>query len=207
MKPTELRQTFRPLLNAHWSLVVLIVACYIFFFESTSCETGQKFQSIFSLLVAFTISIVFWVNHLRFYPIEEARKLLLYMACSVKDLILLSLFVFIAEITMLNFTGTVDCYTDRSKISEAILSTSEAKALIEENIKSSKKIENIGNGVPIPAANYINFSRVLTDGTIIIAGSNPNFIAIQEPKIHENIVEWKCIGFSQKKMPSFCREN
>lgn len=193
----------RPLANAHWSLPAAIVAAWCVLFAAPTCAPpGQGFESV---LLAATVLVTAWVNHLRVHVLAGWHKLAKVVTGTLVDIAWLVLAFVACMMPIAMFMPTSDCMTPRTRSAEILLSASRARVEIGERAERAGTLEGAGLGVVVDAIGQPMSSTVSDDGTIMVTGGDPLVAYVLQPSLADGHVTWHCTGMPKALVPGACR--
>ena len=93
-------------------------------------------------------------------------------------------------------------FTQRVITSEIIVSTGQQQKDIEKSILSKTPIQE---QLLLNTTKHIQFIKVLNNGVILVKATGKGQMVVLTPTIHENSVNWSCIGSPNIWVPLKCR--
>lgn len=123
----------------------------------------------------------------------------------VYDLALLAVISLVVALPIALIMPAYQCYGDRHKVSELMISLSSLKVEIAERIELNQSVHDVGLGLGVAVEGRVKGGVVLKDGVIVAGGDDPPVVVILQPTITAGKVEWKCMGFPERHMIGPCR--
>lgn len=120
----------RPLANAHWSLLLILLAAFEALLIFGQCT--PIIPAAFYYLSFFTIMVLAWATHLRYSPINKLNIFVSYLVKFFVDLFLFMILLISISMVVVIITPHYDCYTVRARVSEGILAASTERTTISE---------------------------------------------------------------------------
>jgi len=196
----------RPLANAHWLLLAVLIALGILMllYMDSSCIATST--NLIYAWITFAVLVLAWSNHLMVHPLDNIEKILKFTGYFLQDFCVFLLLAFLVSLPLAIILPTYDCITPRVKAGEIILSASMARTEIADRFAQSHTLEGSGVGVRVEEFGRLAYTRVMPEGTIILVGKDPAIAVVFEPFLQKGKLEWKCKGYPENAVPASCRD-
>lgn len=202
-KSPRLFVRIRPLKGAHWTLPTAIVTSALFLAFGLTCHSGPYYLEVSWLTIV--VCIVVWCNHVRRAPVFSLHAMLSVLAGATADTLKLVIVWFCAALPLAIITPAYQCYSDRAKSAEILLSGTSAREEVTAKVKALGTTRGSGKGVTITPSKIMSAGFVFTDGNIVLVGSDPPVVFVMTPIQEGAEVTWQCQGFPEKSVPTRCR--
>lgn len=193
----------RPVPRAHWLLPAAIVGFALLLVLAQSCRDGPRYAELAWILLS--ASFVVWANHLNESPIHSGLQLRRIVVGSLRDALLLLVWIIVASIPIVIFTPTYQCYTQRAKVSQVVLAASAVKGQVEENARAKGRLDEAGKGLRFQPSGRTVAGHVTKDGEVIAIGDDPPVVIVLSPMLVDGLVKWSCRGYPRTIVPLSCR--
>ena len=203
MQSTIVRRFKRPFSNAHWLLLAALIVVWELALWAQPCNEPPYYFEI--VLVTVTVCISLWLSHLRVAPILTWRGGVKVITGAIYDLTLFFLLWVVVSMPIAVAMPTYQCYTNRAKVSELILSAYTMRSAIERRAAQTQSLNGVGAGLRVELGRRTKGGLVTNDEIIIVASDDPPAVAILQPSFIEGKITWSCLGFPTKHMPGICR--
>jgi hypothetical protein len=194
----------RPFARAHWTLFALFVIAWQVQIFSSPCNTGPYYVLLVMATVAVCLS--FWINHVALAPLKSVSDWMVLMKRAIYDLCALCIVLILTGLPTAMVLPAYQCYTDRVKAVEVLLSSSVLKDEITLRALGHGKLEGSGNGLKIELSQRTKGGVVIKDGVIVLVGDDPPVVFMLTPTLSANEVNWKCLGYPEKNVPLLCKD-
>ena len=189
--------------SAPWSVLLLLLVAWIVEFVASVCRESQ---TPLYLLITATLCIVGWANHVQLGRIEWMHHVGKWIVGVLFDLLLLFLMVIGCAVVLSIFMPSYQCYTERAKVSEAIVSVTPLKNEITERAEKFGSLNDAGAQLKLPSNRRIVGGTISANGHIFVVIEDPPAVFSLIPEMNAGKVEWRCEGYPAKYMPMLCRK-
>lgn len=197
------RRVGRPFANAHWSLLVALIVAWQIALWGQACNRAPYYFE--TVLATLTVCVALWSRHLREAPVANLFGMLRVVWGCVYDLALLLVIGIVVALPIALVMPAYQCYGDRQKVVELIMSLSSLRLEIAGRIELNQSVQDVGQGLEVAVEGRVKGGVVLKDGVIVAGGDDPPVVVIFQPFSSAGRVEWKCMGFPARYLPVVCR--
>lgn len=199
------RRVERPFASAHWILLVALIVAWQFALWGQACNRAPYYLE--TVLATLTVCAALWSRHLREAPVANLFGTLRVVWGGVYDLALLVVISLVVALPIALVMPAYQCYGDRQKVMELIMSLSPLKLEIARRIELNQSVRNAGQGLEVAVEGRVKGGVVLKDGVIVSGGDDPPVVVIFQPSISAGTVGWRCMGFPERYLPAACRHS
>lgn len=166
----------QPFAAAHWSLPVLLAAAWVALLIGETCAPPPYYGKV--AFAAATACLALWCNHLARAPLAGAGAAFALLLRSLYDLFGLALLVLLACVPLALLLPNYQCYTDRARVSEILLSATPVREAVAQRAAAAGALAGSGRDLKIgrTAMNshtVVGGGVVTEDGVIVIVGEKP----------------------------------
>ncbi|MBL6752018.1 MAG: pilin, partial [Nevskia sp.] len=180
--------------NARWVVLALATIWVAFLCLMDPCSERPAYGLV--ALAASTAVVLLWKNHIRLLAAPPRRRALRIAAGFAIDAMALVFLVAAGTFPFVMVMSTVDCYTPRTRVSEAFILADSAQAQIAEHVKQSGTLAGSGKGVTLAVpGKWVDGGYVSENGTVVITTSDPPAFIVLTPHLANGLVAWDCAGF------------
>ena len=198
------RPRLRPFAAAHWSLLALLVAAWAVLGLAEPCRTAPFYAEL--SLATLTVCLALWANHVARAPLRSQADLCNVVLRSIYDVLTLATLLFVLSIAGSMVMPHFECYTDRARVSEMLLSASPLRESIKDRALAQGTLAHAGQGLKVARMGLVSGGLVTEDGVIVIAGEKPLAVMFLTPTLQASQVVWTCVGYPAPSMPAPCRD-
>jgi type IV pilus assembly protein PilA len=193
----------RPFSNAHWTLMVALLALWEFAILGQPCKEGPYYFEV--SLLAGTMCIAFWIADLRKGVLVGWRRIPRVLTLVLYDLCAFLLILVLVTLPIAVICPAYQCYTPRVKVSEIVLYGSSFRQAITERAEKQHSLKDTGRGLTVNPRGRVSGGYVSPNGIIVVTSDDPPAIVVLQPSMENTSVKWTCTGFPLKWMPGSCR--
>ena len=205
---TVFRQYPAPFAGGRW-IFWLLSAAPITISALFACASYEYFLQMG--WIALTVLASAWEAHVRYLsPLSVPHTLSPLPPVKRATTTFLKVFLtaLLVSIPGLFFLPHYQCYTDRSRIFEVIVSSSETRNIITQRVYENRTTEKSGAGLKVKTEGRVAGGLVTESGAIILVSKEPPAVVTLTPKVLDAKTGeslWTCLGFPEKLMPVSCR--
>lgn len=189
---------------SHWALPAGIVGLFgLVLLLSVPCSRDPSYLGVAA--GTSLLATIAWSNHVGLAPIRSAAAFRALLIACVRDLFLMLLWIGLGILPVLISMPAYQCYTDRAKAAEIVVSAGSSRTAIEQNLLRTGTLVGSGSGVRVQQGGRIKFGLVTSDGVIIAGSDDPAFVVTLTPSIVQGTVTWVCRGYPAQHAPLSCR--
>jgi len=194
----------RPFARSHWSLLAGLVCLWVTVLAVFQCS--QSLVSAQVALITATLFIALWHADLRRDGLQTWPRVVRVGLLAAYDLVTFVPIALVAVILYVAVSPFGQCYSDRMRISEALLQVSQQRLTITDRATEAKALAGSGKGLVVEPSRFISGGFVSPDGAIFVVTERPPAVIVLRPRMNEGRVDWDCSGLPAKSMPVVCRD-
>jgi hypothetical protein len=181
-------------------LVALLCAFSLLF---ASCQPVAQWPIVY--LSPAILCLVLWSNHVAILKSPGESRTSRLLKGALADSVLCGVVVFFVSTPILLLTPTDQCSSSRMNVNRMLDVAQPIRATIEQRIGVRKSLDGVGEGLAVKTGGHVQRGTVTREGTIVIEGNDPAAVVILEPQLDAEGIRWKCTGFPESVVPTYCR--
>lgn len=194
-----MKLTFKPKKFVTWIYLLLLLFLILI---SDPCGENKHLYLIPGLWLAMIVGFA-WSNQI-LVSIEKP-SIMKIIGLAIWDFVKTMLISLVILVPVAVLLPAYACYTDRARVSEAILSFSQIRNEISSYYNEHKTLEGLSIDSDFSHLEHLDYSSVSSKGEIFLAGIDPVFMVLMTPKEHDGELSWECAGAPIEDMPSVCK--
>jgi hypothetical protein len=193
----------RPFGESYWFLTLMLLVVVVCWFVSQPCYQGPRYFEVG--YATFVITTCGWLSSQGAQGLPGWKRHAKFAVSFCWSLVSFALLVLVIVFVASVFTPTYQCYNDRAKTAELVLTASLYRESVAENIKTHRSLEHANDSVVFHREGRALTGNISSNGTIVVIGEDPAALVVLKPSFEDGAVTWKCFGFPLNVMPASCR--